>query len=317
MIFLRVHIHLLKEMDTPLPFNLIFRNNHTGVKNLACAKGDILNSERMADIALRVEKGEELIIPDTALETFEELFEDPESPGIVKELNKKQLALRELEKERAQRFEKEYPEKAGLFEKLLHEARLKDSFSSLVEAARAEIESYPLSQSQHFSTMIAYSSFCLSRNGELPAGCAFIFFLGKKLGIKEPMELMNLMAAYSLREIGCAYLKLGKQKHRDPDYEKYPLFSQHILTLSKANFPKDVSRFIMEHRENHNETGFPRGKNEEQTHFHSYIVGAVHLLFHIYYKDLKGRFIDQAITQAANSGVIHPQISTTLYSLKR
>lgn len=314
MMFYIIPPQSLKPVEQELPFHLFLRNKHSGIKNLACAKYDILGQERLDDIIERVEKGEELLIADEDLEDFAKLFGGEDR---ILEENKEQIELRRLQRERVDLLKSDYPEEALLFENLVKEAREKESFASLVKAAKTYIEAYSLEESAYFSTLISFCSFALSRSGVMPAGAAFCYFLAKKHSIEDPLDLLEITAAFCLRELGYSYLKLGKDRERDPDYRKYPMFSQHLLTLSKAPFSKNVSRYVLEHRETYLKTGFPRGKGEEHTHFHSYIVGAGHHFFDIYYREFEGKDIDKALAKVANSGLIHPQIAATLYGLKR
>lgn len=314
MMYYRVPPHLISAQKEPLEFHLFYRNLHSGQKNLACAKDDTLDETKVQDMTNRTEKGEELLIVDESLEMFAQMFGGEEE---ILEANKEQIELKRLQEERAERYRLDYPEEAGLFEGLLKEARTKDSMASLVKAAKAQIENFSLEVSPYFSTMITFCSYTLSRSGELPAGAAFCYFLAKKSGVKDPLDLLEITAAFALRELGYSYLKLGQERREDPDYEKYPMFSQHLLNLAQAPFSTNVSRYILEHRETYLQTGFPRGKGENHTHFHSYIVGATHVFSEIYYQEFKGRELDRALLKASQTEGMYPPLSSTLYGLKR
>lgn len=314
MMFYKVPFELIHTTEEALPFHLFIRNNHTGKKNLACAKNDTLTTERLEDIQERAQKGEEPLILDESLDEFDSVFGNKDK---ILEANREQIQLKELEERRVKFYAENYPEPDKILTQTLKEARENNTFLPMVEAARAQIESFSLKRSQYFSTLVSFCSFLLSREGELPSGIAFSFFLAQKLKIENQEDLLEIAVAYSLRELGYAYLKLGKDRLNDPDYEKYPMFTQHILSLAKTPFSKNISRYILEHREKHNQTGFPRGKGEQHTHYHSYIVGACHELFQIYYKAQKGKEFNNALAKAGKSSEIHPQIAATIYGFHR
>ncbi|MCO4753902.1 MAG: hypothetical protein KC478_05445 [Bacteriovoracaceae bacterium] len=314
MIYLRILPEHLKAQDTPMTFNLIFRNKNDGKKYLACSKGDILDEQRLSQISARDDKGENLVLRISDLEAFVETFGHEQE---VQNLNHEQIKLKKLSDERLSLLEMYRSNEPFNFLKYIQDVDTLEDFKTMVESAKIEIDAFSLSKSEEHSTLINFVSFALSRLGELSAGVAFCYFLTNRLNIKEESTILELLTAYALRELGYGYLYPGQNRNEDPDYDKYPMFTHHVLNLSKGLSNKSISRIILEHRENINGSGFPRGKSEQQTHFNSYIIGACHELFDIFVNQQKGKDFSKALGLCSNNTNLHPELTSTFKSLRR
>ncbi|MBC77766.1 MAG: hypothetical protein CME64_17305 [Halobacteriovoraceae bacterium] len=312
MIYLRVPPTLISQQDDPLEFNLIFKNKNDGKKFLACAKGDILSEDRLKDIVERDDKGQLLVLRMADLESFISTFGNEEK---LKEENEEQLRLQKLFEDRKSLLAMYQANEPYNFLKSVREIEALPDFKTMVESVKIEVEAMSLKHSKEFSNLIQYVSFSLSRLSELSAAVAFIFFLCKRINISADQDILEIMCAYAFRELGYGYLHPGSKRNEDPDFQKYPMFTQHLLSLGKISITKNVSRYILEHREKHDSTGFPRGKGEDQTAFNSYIVGGVHELFRVYMMELKGKSFSKALSVSSKKQGIHPELTSVFYSL--
>lgn len=314
MFFYKVPINILEKTDTPINFCLLFKNQHNGRKELACSKGDCLDEERMNEIQERVEKGESVLLADIELQDFLNTFNNREA---LNEFNARQLHLRDLDRDKKQHYKKAFEDTELDFNFMVQQIRQEDDFSTLIEASKAQVESFSRQVSPYFSFLISFCANLFSAPGELPASSAFCFMLAQKLKADNEIDLMELTVAFSLREIGLAYLAQSDDRESDPDYRMYPMFSQHLVSLSSAPFSKNVSRYIIEHRELIDGSGFPRNKTHEQTHFYSHIVGACHGLFKQYFEIQKGKDFNKALRLSGGKNSLPNEITSAIISLAR
>lgn len=314
MIYLRIPPSLITPQVEPLNFNLIFKNKNDGRKFLACSKGDILNEERVQDILQRDAKGQVLVLRVDDLESFLAVFGNEDE---INAENEEQLRLLKLQKERESLLRMYMSNEPYNFLKSTREIVVLEDFRTMVESAKIEVEAMSLKESKEVSNLIHFVSFALSRLSELSAGVAFTYFLCRRIGISQETELLELMCAYAFRELGLGYLYPGSKRKEDPDFFKYPMFTQHLLSVGKVSITKSVSRYILEHRENYDGSGFPRAKGEDQTSFNSYILGAVHELFRVFIVELRGREFNKALNIASNKAFIHTELTSTFKSLKK
>ena len=118
----------------------------------------------------------------------------------------------------------------------------------------------------------------------------FSYFFAKRNGISDPEILADIIMASLFKDFGHAMLArelLVDEKYmgEDSDYAKHPMMSIFLLSKVGGEFTKNLKRYILEHHEQADGSGFPREKRELQISMVSFIINLSEQIFHYSYSN--------------------------------
>ena len=152
-----------------------------------------------------------------------------------------------------------------------------DDFKPLINRVKSEIMCFPLYISNTVSICTELVDKTFHRD-IIPVRAACIAYVFAKQNKIEDIEILASLVIASLSQnIGYGllnhdllsdYLKLVD----DDIFLKHPMLSIYLLSKTGFEFDKLTKRFILEHHEQSDGSGFPRGKKEDHIHFCSFII---------------------------------------------
>lgn len=275
MLYLKIVPQFLLNLDKILSFNIFYFNPFTGQKGIALAKGDLLNEERKLIVKEMIDKGYHIEVREADLNKIKTL--DIELSQIlidgerVLAMWKGELEARELHSQ------KERPNFLELFKGCI----LRDNFGPIIDIVKLEIGTYS-SEVSHYQTQLkSFLLKALSRPTYMTNGACFLFLLLKKLKVVDELEILEVMVAYFLKDIGISQIAFNERlKEQSEPFQKHPMFSIYYLTKFGFDPSVQLKRYILEHQELADGSGYPRQKNQNQLHANSLLIGMVDHIFY-------------------------------------
>jgi len=148
--------------------------------------------------------------------------------------------------------------------------------TKLIERVRAEVLQFPLNVSPSVSLLTFMVEKLFIRDTLPNRVAALAYMLAKLNKISDPEQLSQILLTALLKDIGFNQIK--KSFFDDNDYlktslyKKHPMLSIYIMSKSGFEFPKHMKRLILEHHEQMDGEGFPRGKSDDHIDFLSYFA---------------------------------------------
>ncbi len=152
-----------------------------------------------------------------------------------------------------------------------------NDFKNLMNRAHLEIMCFPLYLNDLVSTTTELVDKLFIRD-ILPVRIAtFAYFLAKHNKIEDELTLSQIIVSALLKDIGLtmispAVLSEYKELTNRDLYLKHPMLSIFVLSKTGKDFDKHVKRFILEHHEQYDGSGFPREKRDKYIDMPSYII---------------------------------------------
>lgn len=192
---------------------------------------------------------------------------------------------------------KEFEEKANAKFLLRTEVNKIDetnNFMPLIERVRAEVMCFPLYENEFVSMATEIVNKLFVRDTVPVRVAAFAYLLAKQAKITDVNTLSELILACLLKDVGLSLIPTDKFKNykellHDDLYLKHPMLSIYLLSKSGVDFSKNIKRFILEHHEQFDGSGFPRQKKEEYIDISSMIINASDQIVLYHYGKITGR----------------------------
>jgi HD-GYP domain-containing protein (c-di-GMP phosphodiesterase class II) len=275
MLYLKVIPQFLLTIDKSLSFNVFYFNPFTRLKGIALAKGDLLDKDRLLKVREMVDKGYHLEVRE---EDLDKITDQGINLSQILVNVEKVLTQRKSEIEaREMLSKKEKPNYLELFKGCV----LRDNFDPILEIVKLEIATYSSETSYYQTQLKSFLIKALARQTYLTSGACFLFLLLKKLKRVDELEVLEVLTACFLKDIGISQIPFEVRfKEQDEHYQKHPMFS--VYFLGKFGFEPSVQlkRYILEHQELSDGSGFPRQKNQNQLHTNSLLLGMVDFIFY-------------------------------------
>lgn len=273
--FLELKVSYIAEYRSKFNFDLYLYDKQRSLRFFALKSNQDLTESKFEEIKELCLKGLVIQFKDDNLDFFKKLGHRDD---IVRD-NQKKTELEKLEKNNITK-------KAKLeefdFKETLKKSVDEENFDDIIERARIEISYFSIRESQLQSNLIAFISKTLTRDSSLTRGAAFCYFFCKRLGVRKEFDLLEILTAYLLKDIGLTQLTINDMSSED--YAKHPALSNLILSRANIKISDNVSRMIIESHERYDGLGFPVGKKENHIHFGSKIVNLCDYIFQNTYK---------------------------------
>lgn len=277
MMYLKVSPYFLKELDKELPVNIFYFNPFSKTKGLALSKGEIPQPERIQEILQMSEKGFFIEVREADLDSLKTIGLD--SSKILME-GTQILTLRDEELKAKESLKSRAPVN---YLELFRGSCMRDNFEAVIKVTTEDLASFSTEVSVYQTQMKKFLLKALARKSYLVNGCSFLYFLLKKLKKEDELEILEILSAYFLKDIGISQISFDNRFNEADDlYRKHPMLS--IYFMSKFGFEpsKELKRYILEHHEQINGMGFPREKNQDQIHPNSLLIA---LADHVFYSN--------------------------------
>lgn len=273
--FLKLKHSYLENYNGSFEFDLFLFDSIRCTRIFALKARHDLTSERYDEIKALCLKGLVLQFRDQYLEEFKKLkIRD----DIFRD-NQKQIELEKLE---ASNIVKKSKLEEFSVKDVLKESVDISNFESLILRAKTEISFFSLRDSQLQSDLIVFISNTLTRDSSLTRGAAFCYFLCKRLGVKNEFDILEILTAYLLKDIGLTQLKISG--YSPEDYAKHPALANIMLRRMDLKLSDNINRMIMESHERYDGLGFPLGKKDQYILSASKIVNLCDFIIENTYK---------------------------------
>ncbi len=234
-----------------------------------------LTRERFAEIQNLCLKGLVLQFKDEYLDEFKKL----KIRDDIYRDNEKQI---ELEKTEAKNLVKKTKLEDFDVKEVLKSSVENSNFEPLILRAQKEISYFSIRVSQLQSDLIDFISNSLTRDSSLTRGAAFCYFLCKKIGVVKEIDILEVLTAYLLKDIGLTQIMISG--YSPEDYSKHPAFSTMLLRRMDIKLSDNITKMIMESHERYDGLGFPLGKKEQFIYSGSKIVNLCDFIIENTYK---------------------------------
>jgi HD-GYP domain-containing protein (c-di-GMP phosphodiesterase class II) len=170
------------------------------------------------------------------------------------------------------------------FKDELHQAIEKNDYMSLVQRAKAELLLFPITISKEVSMMTQLAERVFVQDSFITRSVSFAYFFAKRFGVKDQVSLANIVIATLSKDVGQVLINLDDLRDTEAilenkNYLKHPMLSIYLLSKFPVDFGKTTKRIILEHHEQIDGSGFPRGKKESHISILSQIVHLTDYIF--------------------------------------
>ena len=275
MLYLKIVPDFLLNLDKILSFNVFYFNPFTGQKGIVLGKGDHLGEERRLIVKEMIDKGFHIEVREADLDKIRALELD-----ILQVLldGERLLAMRKNEIEaRELHLQNERPNFLEIFKGCI----LRDNFGPIIDLVKLEIATYSSEVSPYQTQLKSFLLKALARPTYMTNGASFLFLLLKKLKVVDELEILEVLTAFFLKDIGISQIAFNERlKELSEPFQKHPMFSIYYLTKFGFDPSVQVKRYILEHQEFADGSGYPRQKNQNQLHANSLLIGMVDHIFY-------------------------------------
>lgn len=152
-----------------------------------------------------------------------------------------------------------------------------DDFTPLINRVRSEVMCFKLYQSDTISICTELVDKLFNRDILPVRIAALAYMIAKQNKITDENLLCSLLIAALVQNVGFGLIDSDlfsnfKELQHEEIYNKHPMLSLYILSKTGYEFDVLTKRFILEHHEQSNATGFPREKKEDHIHYISFII---------------------------------------------
>lgn len=279
----------LTEFRGMSPIDIYIYNETQDTRYFGVAKDYEFTDERFDEFKMMEDKGAKFQISVDDIDLFTETFGFKDE---IMDLNNKVLKLEEIHRENLER--KEMLEHYPFSEKLIYAVK-KSNFKLMIDRARQEIECFSIIESTYQSNLIKIISKSMLQDNQIVRGAAFCYFFSKRFGITEEIELLELVIAYLLKDVGNSQVPIDDLTEINSTSEhisKHPMYSYYVLKKMPMELSQKAIRFILEHHERIDGSGYPRGKKDEHIDVNSNIIGMCDHLFAYSSGKVTGQAVD-------------------------
>ncbi|MCT4642991.1 MAG: hypothetical protein N4A33_11935 [Bacteriovoracaceae bacterium] len=241
-----------------------------GYRFFAIAKGYEISSDRLEQIKSFHKRGAFMQVESSYIE---ELELSEEQNAYLMQLNKDQLDLENALKEAKEELTAKNVEPFVLSQKFL-ECVTENNFSPLISRCLLEVSAFDTHINKYRSCLIEICKKALIRDSLINRCTILSYFVAKRCKIYDQLELLEILVASLLKDLGISQISHEiKYDENDKEYIKHPILSEHILKKAPLSFSKELIRYIKEHHELADGSGFPQKKKSTHIHFNSQIIG--------------------------------------------
>jgi hypothetical protein len=284
MLYLKISPLFLKKLERDLPFNIFYFNPFSNTKGLAFAKGEVPAKERIEEILQMNEKGFFIEIREADLNSLKGAGLD--ATEILIE-GSQVLSLRDEELKAKDNIKNRAPTN---YLELFKGSSMRDNFDPVIKVTKEDLASFSTEVSVYQTQLKKFLLKALTRQSYLVNGCSFLYFLLKKLKKEDELEILEVMTAYFLKDIGISQISFNNRFNEADDlYRKHPMLSIYFMIKFGFEPSKELKRYILEPHERINGTGFPREKAKDQIHPNSLLISLVDHVFYLNHQNKQKR----------------------------
>ncbi len=289
MIFYYINSEILQEIKNVDIFTF---DPRTKRRDLFLSKDESLTDDLIARATHLFEKEVRFQLYNKSLNSLEE-----KTQAKIKALNSEQLELESIQRQRNELAIENLDESFNIMRELRNVVRT-DDFSTLRGRAQNEFLLIPLFQSEYISSASNFLLKLFERDTQTLKEVGFCYFFAKMLKVHNWEELIDIMMACIFKDIGLTQIPYGKiRSFEDESYQKHTMYTIYVLKKAGLNLSDSAKRYILEHHEQINGQGFPRGKTEAHIAPYSQLISLVDQVFSLKFGrlDKKQRNLKQSI----------------------
>lgn len=261
--------HKLK-VDQSYPFRIFIYDPRGDHRIVGAYEQEVLTQEKVDEWEVYQNAGAKFQIHIIDEDLFYKLI--PEGREHIKIYNADYFFCCEL-KERRDKLPKN--SKFHLREEIAFASNSND-FKSLISYVKKEVLCFPLTISEEVSTCTTLVEKLFVKDIRPVRVATLAFLIAENLKITDEIMISQLLISCLVRDLGLALISrdmlLSDEKYNDEYYLKHPMLSIFLLSKSSFDFSDQVKRYILEHHEQSDGSGFPRGKKETHIHRLSMII---------------------------------------------
>lgn len=256
------------------PFRIFMYDHERKIRSTALEEDSELPSDRLEMWQNFELKGATLQIHEADIEDFFHSA-DVSQEDFEKE-NSVYFKCCALRNKRAQEISDKLEQKFDIKDELKFLEETK-SFMPIIDRVRVEVLNFPLNRSQEVSLCTSLVEKLFIKETLPVKVAALSYFIAKANNIKDEQVLADIILAALFRDIGHTMLNKSfliemKDILDNSFYLKHPMLSIYVLSKTGIEFNKNIKRYILEHHELADGTGFPRQKKETHTSELSYMI---------------------------------------------
>lgn len=228
-----------------------------------------------------VQEWQNLIAKGAYLQIFHEnkdlFLEQTEVPlQVLEDENEYYFRMQRLSEERQNLYGALVKENFKLKE-VFKQVSEEDNFMPLIKRVHDEVMCFSLTKSATVSMATELVS-KLFTNDIFPVRVTTLaYMIAKQNKITDEETMANLIIACLVKDVGLGLIENSLLNNFDElsgqeIYAKHMMLSIYVLSKADYEFPKLIKRLILEHHEQGDGSGFPRGRKEDYIHPLSFIM---------------------------------------------